>query len=174
MGKLLLFIVLIYSVYSNKSLFITPQAPKLELSETEGGSLHLGPRMERPLVVAFVVEQCGYSDRALKLMNGIRTSFTAESLDVVGVFLNPTNDQDLAGLKKEKGAMFPLAQGQPNAETIIALHKSFEIKYPGRTIYVVSRVGKIYSVDADKEDASVIFKNLLKTIRKRTNLIASA
>ena len=128
MGKLLLFLVLIYSVYSNKSFFIAQQAPKLELLETEGGSLHLGPRMEKPLVVAFVVGQCGYSDRALKLLNRIRTSFTAESLDVVGVFLNPTNDQDLAGFKKEKGAMFPLAQGQPNAETIIALHKSFEIK----------------------------------------------
>ncbi|MEI6398719.1 MAG: redoxin domain-containing protein [Pseudomonadota bacterium] len=170
MGKFLLYFLAIYAVYANKSFFIAPTAPNIDLSETDGENLHLGPKMVKPLVVSFVIDQCGYSDRALKIMNRVRSRFPYESLDVVGVYMNPSDNNQLINFKQQKGAQFPLANGQPNIESHIKLINSFEIGYLGRTIYVVNKSGKIYSVDADKDGADVILRNLLKTIKKRTGL----
>ena len=170
MGKFILYSLAIYAVYANKSFFIAPTAANIQLSETEGGSLHLGPKMDKPLVVSFVIDQCGYSDRALKIMNRVRSRFPSESLDVVGVYLNPTDINQLGNFKQEKGAQFPLAIGQPDLPTHIKLLNSFEDDSPGRVIYVVNRSGKIYSVDADKDGSDTILRNILKTIKKRTGL----
>ena len=174
MWRAIFFICLAYGIYANRGLVFTPKVAKIDLSMTDGGTLRLGPRMAKPIVLAFIVENCGYSDRAVTVLNTLRRSFKSEVMQIVGVYLNPADIKTLTEFKSQKTAEFPLAAGQPNLDIIRALHKSFEIGYPGRQIFVIAKTGKIYSIDAGDVKTADILKKTLKTIKKKTGLSANS
>jgi hypothetical protein len=74
----------------------------------------------------------------------LRERHSDEEVNVVALYLNPTNDAALAQLKQQRGFAFPIAQAQP---AIARLDEAFAIRGAGVDVYVVAPgSGKIRTV----------------------------
>ena len=107
-----------------------------------------------PKLYAFWIDRCGYSQRALSLMEELRTTTPASQLEMVGVFLNPATDEQVRRLADAGGVSIPVAAAQQSPEVIQGLVENFGFTAPGRDLYLVDRSGAIHKFDVSDRDAS--------------------
>mgnify|MGYP001586539627 FL=1 len=110
----------------------------------------------------------------MEVLKSVRQESSADALDVVGFFLNEMSSPDVASLGAREGYWVTLAACQPPTELIAALQSSFNIRGPGRDIYVLDRSGRyraVSTVDAGgngrpaveiKAEVSALLKDVLK------------
>jgi hypothetical protein len=71
----------------------------------------------KPAVIAFWIDQCGYSQNAMLVLNAIRRAYPANQLDVAGFFLNERQGDEVAALAREEGYAVALVAAQPRGAT---------------------------------------------------------
>ena len=147
LSRLLFWAALFYGAYQAKAYFLPRHVPAVSFTDVQGG-IHDFSRLGKPAVVGFWIDECGYSQRAMSVLNEMRQDYSPEQLDVIGFYLNPRSDSDIAALGEREGYNATLAGAQESPELIESLQKSFDIRGPGRDIYVIDRNGIIHTVKA--------------------------
>lgn len=134
----------------------------------------------KPAVVAFWIDECGYSQNAMLVLNAIRREYPAEKLDVIGFFLNPRTDGEVVAAAQHEGYSATQVAAQPygasqSVPLIKTLHEGFGIRGPGRDIYVIDSKGFIHTIptvdakDEKRVTEEVIIKvdDVLKKVLSR-------
>ena len=119
------------------------------------GNDHDFAQITRPKLVAFWITQCGYSKRAMWLMNEARQNTTDTDLEVVGFYLNQADDRQIKSLARQAGIAVPVAAAQQTPELMESLIQKFRFTKPGRDLYLVDRQGVIQRLDvSDREESN--------------------
>jgi hypothetical protein len=137
--------VLIYGGVQLAKMMGGTRAPAISFADVEGKTRDFR-KLERPMAVAFWIQECPFCQNAMSVLDGVRRENPADKLDVVGFYLNSQSPSDVASLGSREGYGVTLAPAQPPNELIAALHSSFKIRGPGRDIYVVDRSGRYRAV----------------------------
>lgn len=141
LSTLVLLGLLAYGALQFKNRLQGPSAPAVAFTDVDGKTRDFR-KLERPMAVGFWIEGCPYCANAMGVLNGVRRENSPETLDVVGFFLNSRSSSDVASLGASEGYWVTLAAAQPPTELIAGLQSSFDIRGPGRDIYVIDRSGR--------------------------------
>lgn len=145
------------------------QINNIEYTDVNGTARTLGAG-GKPAIVGFWIADCGYSGHALYLLSRIRQQYSESQLDVVGFYLNSITREELAKLVDARSFgfdyNFTMAPAQPPVELIAELAKTFNIRGPGRNLYVISKTGAMRAVDISdiKEPNEAVLKKLNSVI----------
>lgn len=171
--NLIMLAVLVYGGYQLKNRVSGPSAPAVAFTDVEGRTRDFR-KLPRPMVAGFWIEGCPYCENMMEVLKSVRQESSPDALDVVGFFLNAMSSPDVASLGASEGYWVTLAACQPPTELIAALQTSFNIRGPGRDIYVLDRAGRyraVSTVDAGgnsrpageiKTEVSALLKDVLK------------
>ena len=124
-----------------------------EFKDVDGND-HDFAQITRPKLVAFWITQCGYSKRAMWLMDEARKDATSGDLEFVGFYLNRANDGQIKSLARQAGISVPVAAAQQTPELMESLIRKFGFTAPGRDLYLVDRQGVIQRLDVSDRNES--------------------
>ncbi len=120
MGKTLLVIVAVGAIaYFGWQQFAAAKLPPEIPFPDATGRIHSFQEYRgrgQPVLAAFWIQQCGYSDRTLTLLNSLRSKYPADRLAVVGFYLNPIEPGELAACGQQHGYRFTLVPLQTVGE----------------------------------------------------------
>jgi hypothetical protein len=157
LGLILLAGALAYHRYSS-----TPHvnSSPTEFQDTDGRG-HSLPDPSRAAVVVFWVEACPYCERAMRVLSLVRASHPRTRVDVLGLYVNSADDTRVRALAEDEGFTVTQAAIQKPGQSEITrnLISAFNVRAPGRHIYVVAPGGPVVPVDAsdlDKPDATLL------------------
>jgi len=137
-------------------------APALPYVDTKGVP-HSLAAPAKPAVVVLWVTPCSYCRRAMNVMDRVRGLYSEDDLDVVGFYLNESDDAGIDSIASVEGHRFTMARGQPTWQYTDVLLKGFDFRGTGRDIYVLGRDGRYTAVDSS--DFSVPDYAILQKIR---------
>ncbi len=146
-SRVLFWAALIYGAYQARGYFFPRHVPALSYTDVQG-RVHDFSRLDKPAVIGFWIDECGYSQRVMSVLDEIREEYPADKLDVVGFYLNPRMDAEIAAVGAREGYNVTLAGAQESPGLIENLQKSFDIRGPGRDIYVIDKTGIIHTIKA--------------------------
>lgn len=88
-------------------------------------------KTNKPAVIAFWIDQCGYSQNAMLVLNAIRRQYPEDKLDVVGLFLNERRESEIIEAARQEGYSVTLAATQTpeqlsalNSDAVAAFDKA--------------------------------------------------
>jgi len=111
----------------------------------------------KPAVIAFWTSPpSSKSQRALVVLDHIRTRFPDRLLDVTAIYLDRGLESDVAALAESAGhtATIAVAQTSSDDAEITALRERFKPRNPGEEIFVVDSKAGIHVIDASDPNAT--------------------
>ncbi len=151
-----------YAAYQAKVYFSPHYAPAVSYTDVQGNS-HSFSQLDKPAVVGFWIDECGYSQRMMAVLNQIRQNYPADQLDVVGFYLNSRSNSDIAAVADKEGYQVTLAAAQSTPQLIESLQSGFDIRGPGRDIYVIDKTGRIHTIKAVNGNNSPLPENQIES-----------
>lgn len=121
----------------------------------------------KPAVVTFWISNCGYSDRALKILKLASDKYDPRDLDVIGFYVNPISDGELIALPQVQQNDYIFVSAQQRIDLIGQLANDFSPR-AGGDIYFIDKKGLAHRIDVldPKENTKALFSKLDKTISK--------
>jgi hypothetical protein len=148
--------------HGGKKWLLGSKAPALAFVDTRGRG-HSFAAPDKPAVVVLWVSPCEYAARDLGVLDRLRALYAEEDLDVIGLYLNRTDDGEIDHIASVEGHRITMARGQPTGEFVQELTAGLEFRGTGRDIYVIGRDGRFVAVDAS--DLSTPDDALLEKVR---------
>ena len=107
-------------------------------------------RSTKPAVVGFWIQECGYSQRMMRVLRHVRQRYPGEQLDVIAFELNSMPDSQISAIASREGYQMgaTLAGAQNTPGLIQTLQDGFAIRGPGRDVYVIDKNGRLRTVPA--------------------------
>jgi hypothetical protein len=82
-------------------------------TDVRGQSHSFSGENNKPAVLAFWVDECGYSQNAMLVLNAIRRAYPETQLDVIGFFLNERGESEVITTANKEGYSVTLVAAQP-------------------------------------------------------------
>ncbi|NDC25041.1 MAG: hypothetical protein EBZ49_13080 [Proteobacteria bacterium] len=121
----------------------------------------------KPAVVTFWISNCGFSDRALKILKMASDKYDPSDLDVIGFYVNPISDDQLLALPQVKQNNYIFVSAQQRIDLIGQLAHDFSPR-AGGDVYFIDKKGLAHRIDVldPKESSIALFSKLDKTISR--------
>ena len=138
---------LLCGVWLLKVKFSPRYVPEVAFTDVRGQSRNFS-RSTKPAVVGFWIEECGYSQRMMRVLRHVRQRYPGEQLDVIGFELNSMADSQISAVASREGYdMGAILAGAQNSPGLIQnLQDGFGIRGPGRDVYVIEKNGRLRTV----------------------------
>lgn len=72
-------------------------------TDVTGQTHGFGGETNKPAVVAFWIDECGYSQNAMQVLNTIRRAYPETQLDVIGFFMNKRGESEVITTANKEG-----------------------------------------------------------------------
>ena len=106
------FIVGFFAFVSIAAAADVPRAGgELQITTLEGKQLSIQDLAGKPVMVFFFSTDCPHCQATARILGPVYNEYRAKGLEMVGVALNPTAKDNLAGFVKQYGVAFPVGLG---------------------------------------------------------------
>ena len=106
------FIVGFFAFVSIAAAADVPRAGgELQITTLEGKQLSIQDLAGKPVMVFFFSTDCPHCQATARILGPVYNEYRAKGLEMIGVALNPTAKDNLAGFVKQYGVAFPVGLG---------------------------------------------------------------